>query len=347
MAEERKRLLIVDDTEIDRIILKSILASEFEIMEANSGNLAFEYITERKDLLDAILLDISMPHINGFDVLQFMKDKGLDDIPVFLVTAEPTLENVQRAMQYNVEEFIGKPFDKDDILRRLHSRLGVLPTFAVHKLQFTETQKYITDLKVLYQNYLANAGKTDGHCQIMSDLMEILLGAYTRSSRGANLTRENIQLICQAAYFCDIGEMMVPDKRLQALSGRAENKELQKRHTEYGAALVRLNRSADCAYFVDVCSSMCLHHHERWDGTGYPHRTKGKNNSIYNQLCHLVDELDTRRSRLYGNSAKPISSIIRRMLSDNDEMVSPDVYSLLEDSEKQIFDYFMKREAQS
>ena len=346
MAEERKRLLIVDDTEIDRIILKSILASEFEIMEADSGNLAFEYITERRALLDAILLDISMPHIDGFDVLQFMKDKKLDDIPVFLVTAEPTLANVERALQYNVEEFIGKPFDKEDILRRLHSRLGVTPTFDVHKLQYTETQKYIADLKALYKNYLANTGKTDAHYQIMADLMGILLHAYSRSSKGTNLSEENIRLLSQAAYFCDIGEMLVPDKRLQALTGQSEGKDQQKRHTEFGASLVRLNRSADCAYFVDVCSSMCLHHHERWDGTGYPHRTKGKNNSIYNQLCHLVDELDTRRSRFYGNSAKPVTSIIRRLLNDGDEMVSPDVYTLLEDCEKQIFDYFMKRETQ-
>ncbi len=346
MAEERKRLLIVDDTEIDRIILKSILSSEFDLMEANSGNLAFEYITERRELLDAILLDISMPHIDGFDVLQFMKDKNMDDIPVFLVTAEPTLANVERALQFNVEEFITKPFDKDDILRRLHSRLGVLPTFSMHKLQFAETDKYIADLKALYKNYLSNAGKTDTHCQIMSDLMEILLGAYSRSSRGVKLTEGNIRVISQAAYFCDIGEMMVPDKRLQALTGRTESKDQQKRHTEFGAALVRLNRSQDCAYFVDVCSSMCLHHHERWDGKGYPHRTKGKTNSIYTQPSHLVDVLDTRRPRLYGNSAKSVTPIIRRLLNDNDEMVSPEVYSLLEDCEKQIFDYFMKREAQ-
>lgn len=346
MAEERKRLLIVDDTEIDRIILKSILATEFDIMEANSGNLAFEYITERRELLDAILLDISMPHIDGFDVLQFMKDKKITDIPVFLVTAEPTLANVERAMQYNVDEFIGKPFDKDDILRRLHSRLGVLPKFNLQKAQLAETKKYIADLEALFKTYLSNAGKNDAHYQIMADLMEILLINYTRMSRGPKLSDENIRLISRAAYFCDIGEMLVPDRRLQALDGRMESKDLHKKHTEYGAALIRLNRSENCAYFVDVCSSMCLHHHERWDGTGYPHRTKGKNNSVYNQLCRLVDELDTMRSRFYGNKAKPVSSIIRRLVNDGDEMVSPEVYSLLDDCEKQIFDYFMKREVQ-
>ena len=346
MAEERKRLLIVDDAEIDRIILKSFLSAEFDLMEAESGNLAFEYITGRQDMLDAILLDISMPNINGFDVLQFMRDKGINDIPVFLVTGEASRDNVERALQYNVDEFISKPLDKDDVLRRLRSRLGVLPTFDVHKLQFTETQKFITDLKALYRRFLANTGKNDAHYQIVTDLMEILLKAYTRSSRGPNLSDDNITLLSQAAYFCDIGEMMVPDKRLQALAGQTAIKDQQKFHTEYGSALVRLNRSADCAYFVDVCSDMCMHHHERWDGKGYPHGLKGKNNSIYNQFCHLVDELDTRRSRLFGNAAKSVGTILRRLISDNVGMVSPEVFSLLEDCEKQIIDYFLKRDAQ-
>ena len=86
MAQEKKRVLIVDDTMVDRIILKSILEADFKIWEADSGNRAFEYITTGGEDLDAILLDLSMPHINGFDVLRFMQEKGMNDIPVFVVT---------------------------------------------------------------------------------------------------------------------------------------------------------------------------------------------------------------------------------------------------------------------
>lgn len=342
MSQERKKLLIVDDTEIDRIILKSILATEFEITEASNGNFAFEYISKQRDNLDAILLDISMPHIDGFDVLQFMKDKQLDTIPVFLVTAEPTRANVERALQYNVDEFIGKPFDKDDILRRLRSRLGILPEYNLQKAQLTETWKYINDLETLYKAYLASSGKNDSHYKFMADIMEILLYYYTRLSRSPKLCDDNIKLISKAAYFCDIGEMLIPDKRLQLLEGRTQIQNTQRNHTELGAAIVRLNYSENCSYFVEVCASMCLHHHERWDGKGYPNRTVGKNNSIYNQMCHMVDEFDLMRSKFYGDKAKPVSFVIKRMLNDDPGMVSPETYSLLENCEKQIFNYFMK-----
>ena len=133
MIQEKKHLLIVDDTKIDRMVLKGILGDEFEVLEANSGNMAFEYLTMRRDQLDAVLLDLSMPHIDGFDVLKFMKDKGLDDIPVFVITADPTRDNVEKALQYHIDDFIGKPLDKEEVLWRLRSRLGIIPEFNLGK----------------------------------------------------------------------------------------------------------------------------------------------------------------------------------------------------------------------
>ena len=342
MIDDRKRLLIVDDSEIDRIILKSILATEFDVLEASSGNLAFEYITEKQELLDAILLDINMPHIDGFDILQFMKDKKIVDIPVFLVTAEPTLSNVERALQYNVKEFIGKPFDKEDIVRRLRSRLGIPPIYDLQKLQLAETQKYIADLEAFYKSCLATMGKSDEHYRTMADLMEIMLTGYSRSSKGTKMKEDNIKLISKAAYFCDIGELFIPDKRLLLLEGRSQSKDVQRNHTELGAAFVRLNRAKDCNYFVEICASMCQHHHERFDGTGYPHGIVGKNNSVYNQMCRLVDEFAEMRSKFYGGKGKPVSFVIKRLLNDNEGMVSPEVFAILEDCEKPILNYFMK-----
>lgn len=342
MQQERKRVLIVDDMEIDRIILKSILSSEFEVIEADSGNRAFEYITKVQKDLDVILLDISMPHIDGFDVLRFMDEKKVE-IPVFLVTAEPTRENVEKALKYNVAEFISKPFDQEDILRRLRSKLGVIPNYDRNVSDMAETLKYITDLESVYQNYLANFDKSDEHYRIMSDLMKILLVNYRRTIHDSQLDGDTIELISKAAYFCDIGYMLIPDKSLQVMSGYAEGKNLQKRHTMLGASLVRLNRAKNCGYFVEICSSMCLHHHERFDGTGYPNGVVGRNNSIYNQMCGLVDEFDHMRAKFYGDKSKPVKFVIKRLTDENAGVVSPEIAALLQDCEGQIFDYFMKR----
>ena len=168
MAQERKRLLIVDDTEIDRILLRSCLNVEFEVVEADSGNAAFEYLTTKGDQLDAVLLDISMPHIDCFDVLKFMADKGINSIPVFLITAEPTRDNVEKAIQYKIAGFISKPINREDVMRRLRSRLGVVPDYALRNEELKATLAYISDLKVLYQTYLSNFGRSDESCQNVS-----------------------------------------------------------------------------------------------------------------------------------------------------------------------------------
>ena len=343
MAHERKCLLIVDDTEIDRIILKSILSNDFELLEAKNGNIAFEYITTRADQLDGILLDIAMPHIDGFDVLRFMQDKGVTNIPVFLVTAEPTIDNVKKAMQYNIVEFIGKPFDREDILRRLRSRLGLVPRYEASNEDLKKTRTYISELETLYKRYLSNFGKNDDHYKVMSDLMKILLKNYNKNLREDRLPAEAIDLISKAAYFCDIGEIFLPDKRYQIMMGETDRlEEGQQNHTVLGANLIRLNCAKSCEFFVEVCSNMCLHHHERYDGEGYPSRLVGENNSIYNQMCRLVDEFDQMHMKFYGDKVKPIKFIVKH-LAEATGMVSPKLGSLLEDCEPQIADYFMKK----
>ena len=342
MARDRKQLLIVDDTEIDRIILKSILARDFDIIEASNGNIAFDYITKFQDQIDAILLDIVMPHIDGFDVLRFMQDKGMNSIPVFLVTAETTRDNVEKAVRFGVSDFIGKPFEREDVLRRLRSRLGLVPTYDLTKDDLKATQAYIADLEAFYKKYLHNFGKDDAHYRVMVDLMRILLTQYSRSQRNTKLNPESIELISKAAYFCDIGEMLVPDKRLQAMLDRSEeHNALVDRHTVYGSNLIRLNTSRSCEYFVEICASMCLHHHERYDGTGYPNGLLEENNSIYNQMCRLVDEFDQMRSKFYGDKSRPVKFVSKRLLN-SEGLVSPKLLALLENSESLLVDYFMK-----
>lgn len=342
MSQDRKRLLIVDDSDIDRIMLKSILCREFDLLEAASGNAAFEHVTNKDSQIDGMLLDITMPNIDGFDVLKFMADKGVNNIPVFLVTAEPTRENVEKAIQYNISDFIGKPFNREDVLRRVRSKLGLIPDFNVSAEDMKATEAFISELEIVYNQYLKNFNKESNHHKVMVDLMSILLSNYSKTLRDSKLTPDSIRLISKAAYFCDIGEMLIPDRRLQALALNMEVQDLHRNHPALGASLIRLNRDKCCEYFVEVCSSMCLHHHERYDGTGYPDGLLEENNSVYNQMCRLVDEFETMRSKFYGDKSKPVKFVIRRLVNDNPGMIMPVLYYLLEDCEQQIIDYFMK-----
>jgi len=123
--EELKKVLIVDDSEIDREILKSILEREFEVYEADSGYSALSMIKMGEKLLDAILLDISMPVLNGLSVLRIMRERGVQDIPVFMITSEATRDNIEKATHYNIKDFIRKPFERDVVLQRVRDGLGV------------------------------------------------------------------------------------------------------------------------------------------------------------------------------------------------------------------------------
>lgn len=124
MKSIRKTVLIVDDSESDRGVLKNILRNDFNVLEAQSGFAALNLISEKKKELDAIFLDISMPVLDGFAILESMKEKKITNICVFMITSEATKENVEKAAAFHIAEFIKKPFDADDIIERVEQALG-------------------------------------------------------------------------------------------------------------------------------------------------------------------------------------------------------------------------------
>jgi putative two-component system response regulator len=116
-----KRLLIIDDSEVDRSILKKILEIDFHILEAENGFKGMETLLENRRRIDGILLDLHMPVLDGFHVLELMKENKITDIPVIIITAESTEQNLLKTLQYNIKDFICKPFDVDLIRGRMRT----------------------------------------------------------------------------------------------------------------------------------------------------------------------------------------------------------------------------------
>ena len=344
MATKDRKLLIVDDSEIDREILKNILSDDFEILEAENGFSAIENISTHKHEIDAILLDISMPLISGFDVLRLLQDNGLNYIPVFLITAEATKENVMRAAEFGIAEFISKPFDREDILRRMKSQLGVVTQYWLTMEDISQISQYMSKLEAIYKIYLSNFGKDDSHYVNMVELMRILLNRYLLKHKDAQLDREKVEIISRAAYFCDIGFMLVPDKLTVFSKDPEKIKVLTQNHTKFGAEIIKLESSKQCAFFIDTCAEMCLNHHERFDGYGYPRGISGKNISVYSQMCRLTDEFDGVFSKLYGTNEMQVNLVMKKILQD-DGLASPELISLFDDCRPSITAYYTKRQA--
>ena len=343
-----KRVLIVDDTEIDREILRNILKNDFDVMEASNGYAGLEIILGGKPQLDAVMLDISMPIINGFDILKQMKENHITDIPVLLITAEATKDNVKRAAEYNVSGFISKPFEPEFVLERVGAILNVdtsEPTYtgAMTSGVLGDISSYEAKLKALYLNYLKNNNKDDEKCVTVSEVMRIVLREYAALTSD-HLDIANIDVISRASYFYNIGKMAVPDKLLITETHDDEtNKNIYQNHTIIGAGIVNLNEMPSCKYFVQICADMCMHHHERFDGKGFPHKLRGEEISPYTRLCRIVIDFHEVFIRRKAFNYLQFGAAINDMKKDIGAY-DPTLLSVFESCQPSIISYYSRHD---
>lgn len=341
-----KRVLIVDDSEIDREILRNILKNDFDVIEAENGYAGLETIINGRPPVDAVLLDISMPIINGFDILQHMKDKKID-IPVLLITAEATKENVKRAAGFSVSGFISKPFEPEFVLERIGALLNVETSDVVYSGNLTagvlaDINSYETKLKLIYTNYLKNNNKNDSKCIAVSDVMKVVLREYSIETSD-HIDPANIDVISQAAYFYNIGKMAVPDVILEDPTYEETHKNIYRSHTTVGAGIVNLNEIPSCRYFAQVCGDMCMHHHERFDGKGFPHNLKGDEISPYTKLCRIIIDFHEIFSRKKDYNSLQFEAAINEMKKDIGAY-DPKLLAIFENCEPSIISYYKRHE---
>ncbi len=308
---KKKKILIVDDSEIDRSIIKNIIERDFEVYEANNGYKALEFINAGKPKLDAMLLDISMPLMDGFQMLRILNENYTGDMNVIMITSEATLSNVIKAKELGVTGFIRKPFDENVVLSKMRDIFGIEHTVEEKDEReekfnddFAEaTGDLIIRLTSVYKNYLSNIGKDFGHYSRINEIMKIILEAYSHDPKHETIDTAHIEIIAAAAQFFDIGKMSIPDRIIKNAYKNHDfesesDKDIYRNHTIAGSDIIRLNNNPMCSFFISVCSDMCMHHHERYDGTGYPHMLKGSANKDYTQMLIISEKFDKFYSHL-------------------------------------------------
>ncbi len=337
--EKKKRILLVDDSDIDRMMLNTMLCDQFEVIEMCDGFAAIEFLRENRNNLDVVLLDISMPVVDGFDVLEAMKEDQITNPPVILITSEATLDNVQKARQFGISNFLKKPFKRADMLARIRQQLGIVTEYGLTNADTRETFQYISELEMLFKRYLINFGKGYEHYLRVKDLMKIMLTRYSSETEETKLDETKIEIISKAGFFCDIGIMFVPPETMQFSKIRPAGRDSYQNHTILGAEMIRLNHLDNCRYFIEICSDICLHHHERYDGKGYPHRISGENNLIYTQICRLAEKFDLVFYPYKEHSLHQFDFVFRGIEGDKG-LVSEKVMDLLAGCKQQIVDYY-------
>lgn len=301
-----KKLVIVDDAEINRAILIEAFMDEYPYVEAENGLQAWEIISSSPNDIAAVLLDLVMPVMDGIEVLKRMVDSGLiEQIPVFLVTSETQDETVVKAFKMGVVDIIGKPFTPLFIKKRLGNIIELY--YRRRFLQETvrqQTEKIEMQAKELQETNSAiietlstaiefRDSDSGEHVKRIKWLTESLLSEIMESHPEFGLTPSQIQLISEASVMHDVGKIAIPDEILNK-PGRftVEEFEKMKLHTIKGCDILnsvdKLKNSDIYSYAYDICR----HHHERWDGKGYPDKLIGNEITIWAQIVAIADVYD-------------------------------------------------------
>lgn len=296
-------LLIIDDSEVNRVILTEIFCSNYKIIEAENGKEGLEKYKKYSDHIAAILLDVVMPVMDGLEFLRIMqREKQLEKIPVFLITASESTDVLREAYEIGVMDVISKPVVPYMIRRRVDSIVELFQ--AREKLsnkveeqssEILAQAKQIIELNRGMIEALSTAiefrsGESGEHVKRIYTITEWML---EDTSFGEGLTKSEKENIALGAIMHDVGKIAVPDEILNK-PGRLtkEEYEIMKTHAEKGGDLLNKIPQMKNHEMYQYAYDIARHHHERWDGKGYPDGLKGDEISIGAQIVSIVDVYD-------------------------------------------------------
>ena len=304
----KQKILIVDDSEMNRAILTSILGDGYDFFEAENGVQAVKILTEQHDHINLVLLDMVMPKLNGFGVLSVMnQNHWIDSVPVIMISAESDSVYVERAYQLGVTDYIGRPFDKAVIRQRVINTL-MLYAKQKHLMQMVTEQVYKREksnnlmIDILSHIVEFRNGESGLHIQHIHAAVELLLRQLVTQTDKYPLTEYDISLI---PY--DI--LNHPGKLTR------DDFEVMKTHTTIGASILKSFAFHQDEPLIRVAYDICRWHHERYDGSGYPDGLCGDEIPITAQVVALADVYDALTSKRCYKRAYSQEEAIRMILN--------------------------------
>ena len=293
------RVMIVDDSEMNRFLLREMLGQELEILEAENGEECLELLQRYGTDISLVLLDIVMPLKSGFEVLEEMdKNHWLGEIPVIMISSEDSAAAIRQAYELGVTDYISRPFDAQVVYRRVMNTIK-LYTRQRHLVDLVKDQLYEKEknnrmmIAILSKIVEFRSGESGSHVLHINMLTEWLLEELVHRTDQYPLSWTDRLLICTASSLHDIGKIGIPESILNK-RGKLTTEELEemKKHTLIGASILKNLGRYQKEPLLETAYQICRWHHERYDGKGYPDGLKGEEIPIAAQIVSLANAYD-------------------------------------------------------
>ena len=295
----RQKILVVDDSEMNREILIEMLKEEFEVIEAEDGRQGLKLLRKYGKKISVVLLDIVMPVMDGFEVLTVMnRNHMIDDIPVIMISSEESETYIRRAFNFGVSDYISRPFDCNVVYQRVFNTIKLYAKqrrlVAMVSDQMKEKEKNNQMMvEVLSQIVEFRNGESGLHVLHIKTLTEMLIEQLVQKNDQYKLSPNDCHMIATASAFHDIGKIGIDEKILNK-PGKLTSDEFEqmKQHTLIGASMLeKMDRYKD-EPLITIAYQICRWHHERYDGRGYPDKLAGEEIPISAQVVSLADVYD-------------------------------------------------------
>lgn len=329
-AGKRFRILIVDDSGINRELLSDMLSDTYEIDEAADGREAVSLLERYAYDYALVLLDIVMPDMDGFEVLRYMnRYRWIEDVPVIMISADAQLSSIKKTYEMGASDFIPRPFDQDIVRQRVSNTIQLYAKKRnMTKLiaQKVAENKKNSDMMVSILSHIVEFrnGESGPHVFRIMEYTKRLLHLLVKRTDKYSLSYRDISVITSAAALHDIGKIVISGKTLNKPGPlTAEEFTHLQTHTAKGAEMLSSLPFAKDEPLLKTAYEICRWHHERWDGGGYPDGLVGDSIPISAQVVSLADVFDALTSVRCYKSAYPYKKSLDMILSGECGVFNP------------------------
>lgn len=340
----KEKILIADDSEMNQMLLEEILSDKYEYVMAKDGTEAVD-ILEKNDDIDLVMLDINMPKMDGFGVLEIMNLRHwISEVPVIIISSESDVDFIRRGYDLGASDYISRPFDLTVVRRRVENTL-MLYARQKRLVRLVEEQVYErektnnTMINILSHVIEYRNNESGQHILHVRTMTDILLRRLIEITDKYPLTETDISMIASVSALHDIGKISVP-KAILNKPGKLdpEEWEIMKSHAAIGDSMLSDIGMQQSETLMNLAHEICRWHHERWDGRGYPDGLKGDEIPISAQVVAMADVYDALTSERCYKKSFDHATAIKMITNGECGAFNPLLIQCLLDVQDQLFE---------